>query len=315
MYLQTKKVVVIYIVTIITFISIVSSLYDQTQDKLTQISVISSEEFSYKVSFAQNIYSEFAIDAESSSNISTYASSLYQLTSNSTAQLNNIVSSSELLIIVGDGFNETIEDLVTENPEKQFVMIENSMEFDQDNVYQINIDYEEVFSAIDRVSNEDEQSLVILSDEFSKLSENQYYSNSIANNPNVRLEVISNTTDNVAIKQQINKDLNNGFVNVYNLSPYNNSSLLEIINTFNENVDQSNAKVVDSEVGSEVVKKNQQNVHLKFLSLNDSEYISQQSNIEAYHYDISEEINEAIDATLKEKLMHGNTEVSISTKS
>lgn len=315
MYLQTKKVVIIYIVTIITFVSIVSSLYDQTQDKLTQISVISSEEFSYKVSFAQNIYSELAINAESSSNISTYASSLYQLTSNSTAQLNNIVSSSQLLIIVGDGFNQNIEELITENPEKQFVMVENSMEFKQDNVYQINIDYNQIFSAIDRVSNEDEQSLVILSDEFSKLSENEYYASSIANNTNVRLEVISNTTDNVAIKQQINKDLNNGFVNVYNLSPYNNSSLLEIINTYNEKSKQTIDEVDSSETTSEQAQNIDTNVQLNFLSLNDGEYFTQDINVKAYHYDISEEINDAINATLKEKLINGSTEVSISNKS
>lgn len=327
MYLQTKKVVIIYIVTIITFVSIVSSLYSQTQDKLTQVSVISSEEFSYKVSFAQNIYSEFAIDAEASSINSTYTSSLYQLSSNSTAQLNNIVASSELLVIVGDDFNESLESLISENPEKQFVMVENSMEFNQDNSYQININYDQVFSAINRVSNEEEQSLVILSDEFTKLSENEYYSNDIANNPNVKLEVISNTTDNVAFKQQINKDLNNGFVNVYNFSPYNNSSLLDIINAYNQKTEETSTEETSSEQNqeesseqtqdesTEQKKESKSAVKLKYLSLNDNAYINNDSNVEAYTYDISQQINDAIDATLNQKMKHGSTEVSISNKS
>ncbi len=329
MYVQTKKVVIIYIVTLVSLISIISTLYKETQDTVTQISVVSSEELSYKVSFAQNIFNELSIDGQGDKDIVRYGASLYQISDSSNSQFANIVNSSEVTIVIGDTFNEFMEDMIVENPEKQFVLIENSLDYDEGNVLQINVDYNQVYETINRVSNENEGSLVILTDEFSVLAENEYYAHEVTANPNVKLEIVSDTTDNVTLEQTITKDLDDGFTNVYNLDPYNNATVIETVQKFNAKIvedDKSEKRLeeseelssaVESEVTSSVTEEveSEQQVKLKYLTLNQTEYLGERSNenISSYSYDIEEEVADIISRALNEELKHGNVEISITS--
>lgn len=320
MYLQTKKVVVIFIVMIITFLSIINSLYQETQNTIPQISVVSSEELSFKISFAQNITDGFSVTDNQQQQLARYGTSLYQISDSSSAQFSNIVNSSEMVVVVGDGFNQFLAKVIEANPEKQFVLIENSALFSFDNVYQINIDYMEIYDMINRVSNDNDKSLVIVSDEYSSLAKNQYYEHEIAANANVKLEIVSNTADVTALADAINNDLKNGFTHIYSLDPYNNSTIITTAAQYNDTINNQKQTAATSEVqSSEESEASSQEVMqaslatVEYLDLNHAEYLNDQSSVETieYRYDIKDRITTLIDATINDKLKKGNIVVSI----
>lgn len=324
MYLQTKKVVIIYIVTIITFVSIISTLYQDAQDTIPQISVISSEELSYKVSFAQSAYNELSLAGDDSSEFAMYGASIYQIAQKSSAQMNSIVNGSDTTIIIGDTFNEFISQMITENETKQFVLIENSQIFDYDNVYQININYSGIYDAINRLSKE-QKSVVYVTDKFSELAENQYLNHDIAANGNVKIEVINNSVDQVGVKAMLQQDLEDGFTNVYSLDPYNNAIIIEEVNNFNETLIEKQSEAKLSEVGSENSEEVQSEViadepvvkaQLKYLTLNQVDFESQDanSNIKKYEYDVSANMEDVTKATQSEHLLSKNELISITNK-
>ncbi|WOO87323.1 hypothetical protein RZE82_09425 [Mollicutes bacterium LVI A0039] len=325
MFLQTKKVVIVYLVTIITFVSISTSLYRKAQDEVTQISVVSSEEFSFNVSFAQNIYNELNIDEQEDQDLVEYVPGLYQLSSNSSVQLSNIVNGSDMTIIVGDNFNQTLEQNIVNNEDKQFVLVENSIDYEYENVYQLNLDYAQMYDAINRNSTDQNQSLLVLTDQFSQLSIDQFYEHEIANNPNVKLEIISNTTDISGLRDVLLIDMNYGFTNVYSLNPYNNGTIIETVDLFNkqsvETANQANSEA-DSETKSETGSEDKQEKEVvvpevatfKYISLNQTDYLGQlaSDSLEANMYDTSDEIHELIKLSIDDKVKTGDIKVSIS---
>ncbi len=320
MYLQTKKVVIIYIVTVVSLLSVISTLYNETQDKAMQISVVSAEELSYKISFAQNIYSEFSVDSTDQQELTQYGASLYQLTDSSQAQFQNIVNNSDMIVVIGDSFNRGLEQQIVNNEDKQFVLVENSNDFEFDNVYQINIDYTEVYDQINRVSNENNQSLVIICNQYSQLANNIYLEHEIANNPNVKLEIVEDSTDLEAIQKQMETDLQNGFTNVYSLDPYNNSTINETIIKYNDakaletKTSETDSEVASSETTEQVVETKDST--LRYLSLNHNEYLSEHTdtNLVSNIYDVKSQINSLIKQVLDEQLISGDIEISISNK-
>lgn len=330
MYLQTKKVVIIYIVTLITFSSIISSLYRETQDTIPQISIVSSEELSYQVSFAQNVFGDLSIEGSSSEQLARYGSSVYQIANTSSAQFTNIVNSSEMIIVIGDTFNDYLLDQVINNEDKQFVLIENSNDFDQSNVYQINIDYNQVFTYINQNTSDQNPSLVVLTNQYSDLARELYIEHSIASNPNVKLEIIEDTSDVASFKNVIKEDLANGFVNVYSMDPYNNADLLQVITDFNntnqklreeaELVKEADSEVdssLESEVDSESVEiepaEELKDATLKYLTLNNNDILTNQtsSEIGTNIYDINEQLTKLIDSVTSDKIKQGDIEISI----
>lgn len=322
MYLQTKKVVIIYIVTVISLLSVINTLYNETQDKAMQISVVSAEELSYKISFAQNIYSEFSVDSTTQKEFTQYGASLYQLADGSQAQFQNIVNNSDMVVVIGDSFNRGLEKQITDNEDKQFVLVENSNDFEFENVYQINIDYAEVFDQINRLSDENNQSLVIICTQYTQLANNIYLEHEIANNPNVKLEIVEDSTDLEAIQKQLSTDLQNGFVNVYSLDPYNNSTINDSIIKYNERaaMQAQQTSEASSEQTSEVSSEGDETTAvakdstLRYLSLNHNEYLSEHTdtNLVSNIYDVKAQINNLIKQVLNEQITSGDIEISIS---
>lgn len=325
MYVQTKKVVIIYIVTLITFASIINNLYRETQNTIPQISVVSSEELSYKISFAQSIFNDLSVDGAEADELSMYGASIYQIAQTSSAQLTNIVNSSNTVIIVGDSFNDYLNDLIIDNPERQFVLVENSLNYDFDNVYQINIDYESIYSAINRLSAH-QKSVVVISSEYSEIAQGIYYQSEIATNGNVKLEIVNDTTNVAGLKTALNKDFKNGFTKVYSLNPYNNSTIIEVVNAYNQEVQStienqalSQASDVDeSTVENEVVDvkdivDTSAYIDLSYLTLSQTDYLSQDNNkyLSNYLYDASKQMKEVIDSTMKEEISHSDELISI----
>lgn len=325
MYLQTKKVVIIYIVTIITFSSLIISLYNKTQNTIPQISVVSSEELSYQVSFAQNIFGDLSIDGSDKQELARYGASVYQISDTSSAQFTNIVGSSEMTIVIGDNFNGYLTDLIDANQDKQFVLVENSNNYNQDNVYQINIDYNQAYDLINKNSTEDIQSLVIISTQYSDLARQMYIEHDIASNPNVRLEVVEDSTDVGALSTAVKKDLNNGFIHVYSIDPYNNSDIMQLINDYNTNNQKLRAAAETSEVNdSEAASENKgeeqpidvstiEDATFKYLTLNKNDILNSQSSelIGTNIYDVNDEITSLINSITKEKIISGDIEISI----
>lgn len=325
MYVQTKKVVIIYIVSVITFVSIISTLYHEAQDTIPQISVISSEELSYKNSFAQSAYNEFSVVGDENSNLAMYGANIYQISQKSSAQMTNIVNGSDTIVIVGDTFNEYLSQLINDNDTKQFVLIENSKIFDNKNVYQINLNYSNIYDRINRMSK-DQKSVVFVSNKFSTLAENQYIDHEIAANGNVKFEIIDGTIDQAGIKTILNDDLDSGFTNVYSIDPYDTLTIMETITSYNEHINSIQSESTMSELTSD---ENQTNVsevetdsselpmeaNLRYLSLTEEDFESVEvnSNIAKYGYDVSTNMDDVTNATVDNKLLSKNELISITT--
>ncbi len=321
MYLQTKKVVIIYIVSLITALSIISSLYNEVKETNPQIAVVSPEELSYKVSFAQTILNELTLDVTQEQDVLHFGSSLFQIDENASVQFTNIVNSNEITIVIGDSFNSYLPKVIEENEEKQFILFENSANFNYPNVYQLNIDYDEIYSQVNRTANDVNKSLVIVTNQFSNLAENSYYEHSIAANPNVKLVVIDNTTDNVQIKNQILEEMNKGYVNVYSLNPYSNSTIIDTVNEFNADSVVEISEAQESEETVETTSSESaasedepiKSAKLKYLTLNQNEYISESnnSNLGAYIYDLNDYLLDIVEESLTGELQTGQRTISI----
>lgn len=322
MYLQTKKVVIIYIVTLITFSSIITSLYRETQDTITQISVVSGEELSFEVSYAQNIYKQFTVDDAENEDVARFGASLYQLSNTSSTQLTNIINASEMTIIVGDTFNEFLEDNIKANTEKQFVLVENSIRYDYENVYQININYDQIYDSITRVANDQNKTLLILSAEYSNLSLDTFNNHEISSNPHVKVEIVNESTEVAKLNEIITEDMNFGFTNVYQLNPYNNIDMIELINSYNQVQLETKEKLTnaaksetDSEAKAELEDFELNLASLHYLSLNQGELPTSQVNdyFTTSYYDIEPELNKLIDDVIAEKIKSGQAKISITS--
>ncbi len=321
MYLQTKKVVIIYIVSLITALSIISSLYNEVKETSPQIAVVSPEELSYKVSFAQTVLNELTLDVTQEQDVLHFGSSLFQIDENASVQFTNIVNSNEITIVIGDSFNSYLPSLIEENEEKQFILLENSANFNYPNVYQLNIDYDEIYSQVNRTANDVNKSLVIVTNQFSDLAENSYYEHNIAANPNVKLVVIDNTSDNVQIKNQILEEMNKGYVNVYSLNPYSNSIIIDTVNEFNADSvaevseEQDEEKAIAESSSENSVDENEpiKSAKLKYLTLNQNEYISESNNnnLGAYIYDLNNYLLDIVEDSLTGELQTGQRTISI----
>ncbi len=321
MYLQTKKVVIIYIVSIITALSIISSLYNEVKETNPQIAVVSPEELSYKVSFAQTILNELTLDVTQEEDALRFSSSLFQIDENASVQFSNIVNSNDITIVIGDNFNSYLPKLVEENEQKQFILLENSANFNYPNVYQLNIDYDEIYSQVNRIANDVNKSLVIVTNQFSDLAENTYYEHKVAANPNVKLVVIDNITDNVQIKNQILEEMNKGYVNVYSLNPYSNSTIIDTVNEFNADAvveaseTQDGEETIESASSESAASEDEpiESAKLKYLTLNQNEYISESnnSNLGAYIYDLNDYLLDIVEESLTGELQTGQRTISI----
>lgn len=332
MYIQTKKVVIIFIVTVISFSSIIYNLYQQLliADKLA-IAIISSEELSFNNSYAQKIFYEISFEMNDEDVNESINSNIFQVSSDRDLQLKNAIESNDTNIIYGDNFNQYLVDLIELYPDKQFILIDNSITYDYANVYQINLDYTELFDAINRVSTIDSPSLVILSNEYSTLGYDTYLQSSIATNTNVKLQVVSNSSDNVAVKEEMLTNINDGFADVFVVDPYNNQVIIDAINSLNQEIDTYNTQLEQAEESavnseetsstttteetSEVVEQPKENVHLNYLTFDTNEYIkeTQTEYIKTYGYSINEEIKKVINNNLLEKRSKGKKTVTISS--
>lgn len=325
MYVQTKKVVIIYIVTLITFASVASNLYRETQSTIPQISVISSEELSYKISFAQSIFNAISLDADGSEELAMYGASIYQIGQTSENQLTNIVNSSSTIVIIGDAFNDYLNQLIVENDERQFVLIENSLTFDYSNVYQLNIDYQTIYSAINRASAH-QKSVVVIANSYSKLAEEMYYQSEIATNGNIKLEIVEDTNDVAALKSALDQDFKNGFTQVYSLNPYNNATIIEVINNHNQDIktaiitqqaseasESENSELETKVIDDNDVVDSSAYASLRYLTLSQTDYLSEPDTeyLTKYLYNASDQTKKVIDSTLNEQIKQGSELISI----
>ncbi len=323
MRILLKKVIIIYIVTIITFVSIINIIYQETKDSITQVSIVSAEELSYKNTFAQNVYNQFSLGVNNEQSLST---SIYQLSNESNVQLKNIVNNSDVVIIIGDKFNSYLNELVIEEPDKQFILLENTNDYDYDNTYQISIDYRAIYEYINRLSNENYKSLVIVSNEYSKLSEYMFYETSISTNLNVKLLPISDFSNNVDVEKKISDAINAGYTHVYSLTPYNNEAVQSVIKQIDEDIYNASMKVseVSSESQSEVSSESQSEVStmksyeqqlsqmsLSYLTLNNREYYTLNVDTTVYEYEIKDQLTKVIDGYNKGKLVNGQMRISL----
>lgn len=334
MYVQTKKVVIIFIVMIITFGSVINTLYNETQNKIPQISVISSEELSYDISFAQSIFGLLSSEGQENDLANYYGSSIYQLSSASTTQLNNIVKSSNVVIIIGDSFNKTIDKIIAANPETQFVFVENSETFNFDNTVEIRLNYNKIYDSIDRLANEKNKFLLVLSSEYSTLSEDKFFEHKLANNINVKVEVMNKSTEINNFNKTIETDFKNGFTNVYSLSPYSNQqiektilefnksdsdTLIEPLNENNEDSDQSEETTSDESKNNDDanVEDNQDtNVVVKeftFLNLDSNFDIASKDDLTLVplNYNIEESVKEIVEAINEKKMLNKDITISL----
>ncbi len=319
MYLQTKKVVIIYIVTLITGISIISSLYSEVKETNPQIAVVSPEELSYKVSFAQTVLNQLTLDVTKEDDVLHFGSSLFQIDENASVQFSNIVNSNEIIIVIGDKFNSFLPKVIEDNETKQFILIENSYSFNAPNVYKLNIDYEEIYNQVNRTTNDHNKSLVVVTSQISNVAENMYYENAIAANSNVKLVVISNTTDNVQIKSQLMQEIEKGYTNIYSLNPYSNSTIIDTVNEYNSQLSSETSNDSEQSSDSEATESENQvenkvsQVKLKYLTLNQNEYISEYNNssLSAYIYDLNKYLIELVETSLGGDLVTGSKTISI----
>lgn len=338
MYVQTKKVVIIFIVMAITFGSVINTLYNETQNKIPQISVISSEELSYNVSFARAIFDLLSTEGQEKDVDNYYGSSIYQLSSTSTTQLNNIVKSSNVVIIVGDGFNKSIDEIIAANPDTQFVFVENSETFNFDNTIEIRINYNKIYDSIDRLANEKNKFLLVLSSEYSTLSEEKFFEHKLANNINVKVEVVKKSTDINNFNKTIKTDIQNGFTNVYSLNPYNNQQiektileinkngsddLIEPLNETNEITGDEDTSQSNETVGSKSENSDDANVEdnqdtelivkeFTFLDLGSNFAIESKDDLTLVplSYNVEESITHIVEAINEKKMV--NTDITIS---
>lgn len=323
MYVQTKKVVILFIVTIISFSSVIYTLYNQLiiADKLA-ISIISSEELSFNNSYAQKIFYEISFEMNDEQVIDSINSNIFQVSNDRDFQLKNAIESNDTNIIYGDNFNDYLVELIQLYPEKQFILIDNSRIFEYANVYQINFDYQGLYDSINRVSTVENPSLVIISDEYSALSKDSYLNSDIANNTNIKLQVVSKSADNVAVKDEMLKNIDLGFDNVYVIDPYNNQVIIDAVNSYNQDVTTFNTQLEEqaSEESSaseseqttetpseETVVEPKSYVYLQYLTFDTNEYLkeTQSEYILTYKYSVNSEIKKVVNNNLKEKLSSG----------
>ncbi len=232
MYLQTKKVVIIFIVMIISFMSVITNLYDQAYNQNLNISIISSEELAFNNSYAQNIYSDInTIINEKDASGQHFNLNIYQI-NESSIQLENIVKSSDVNIIIGDSFNNSIVDIVNREKDKQFILVENSLSLMGQNIVTINTDYQKIFKQINQLTTDKQKSLVIFSNEYSNLALAEYYKSGLSSNENVQVINVEDTSDNVKVKSTILSGLKQGYTNVYSFDPYNNQILIETMDSY-----------------------------------------------------------------------------------
>ncbi len=342
MYVMTKKVVIIYLVTIITFTSLVTTAYQGGLNKSGSIAVVTSEELAFYNTFAQNIFSNIDDSGAVDDKDGRLASeNIFQIDDES--QLEKIVGNYDLNIIFGDQFNASIPALVEINSEHQFVLIENSLDIKADNVYQINIDYEQLYARINDKVNKNNKAMVILVDQFSQLSVNSYIDNNIAANPNIKLLTVDNTSDNVKLKAEIADGLEKGFTTVYALDPYNNQLLIESIDEYNQElitikqeeklseIEEANSE--SSEANSESSEANSESLEvtstlteeeleslpyasLHYLAMNQTDYqtASNYQFIHAYNYNPNEQINSIIESNAEQIYVSGKALIAITSK-
>lgn len=330
MYVQTKKVVIIFIVTIITSLSIIVSLYSNNHEQVS-ISVITAEELAFNNSFAQNIFNNISVsgvNGESKNKLRSVAS-IYQIDDDREYQFDNVVSSSNINVIFGDQFNAYINDALQAYPNSQFILIENSMEFTADNVFQLSIDYEQLFSYIDSNTSEENKSLLIIATEFSSLGYDKFINSKYANNTNIKLINVQDTSENVKIRNDVDDALSHGFTNVYVLDPYNNQVVLNAVEEYNESltVASETQSSETSEVKSSETSKTQSNdtskeiddivpASLIYLALNETE----REQGEYYEYAISisynsfEEIEKVIESNLQGNVVSDSKSYSLMSK-
>ncbi len=315
MLVQLKKVIIIFIVCFITFASITSALYKQTQNTIPHISVVSSEEISsaYKPSFAQNIFNELSINMYHKNDFEQYGTSIYQISNGASTQFENIVNSSDMIVVIGDVFNKFLMEYMELYEEKQFVLIENSNDYNYQNVYQINIDYQEIYNKINRISNEHSKSLVVVSNEFSNLAQSTYYNNEITTNLNVKLEVVSDTTDDLQLKNNLIDYFNDGYTTIYSFDPYNNDTINETVDEYNrslvEEVSEEKNEEVSEDASKEVSKQINEQVKSYYLNLTELSENDNQSGVLTYN--VEKQLIETVESLLADRLLSGKIEVSI----
>ncbi len=159
MYVQLKKVVII-VIFLLSIIGLLGFQNYQLKGTFYNVLLVSSEDDTTTESLTKVVWDQI-INLNVDEDITKYYTNInYKYLEVKNPQdlkrnLENQNGVNDMTVIIGDDYNDYLEDYIETNPTDRIVLVENSSKLSGENVYKINIDWNEIFlSAHDYLKKE-----------------------------------------------------------------------------------------------------------------------------------------------------------------
>lgn len=152
MYVQLKKVVIVFIF-LISIIALLGFQNYQLKGTFYNILLVSSEDDTTTESLTKEVWDQVA-NLNVDEDITKYYTNInYKYLEVKNPQdlkrnLENQNGVNDMTIIIGDDYNDYLQDFIDTHPTSKIILIENNSNLSGENVFKINIDWDEIFLSV-----------------------------------------------------------------------------------------------------------------------------------------------------------------------
>ncbi len=268
MYIMTKKVIIVSIVIFITFSSIILSQREKLNLQQLDIAIVSPESKGYETSYMNTLTTDLNqiildYNSENINNLdpdafTSASSSVYQVNKENEIkmQLQTIINDNEMIILFSDVYNKYLENFIVKNPQKKFVLVYNSSEFEYPNVDYININLDEILNEYkDDILNLTNTKKIIYIDSIANIgnsnAQKEIFDSIFADELEIEYIILSDIDNNTELINELSNLYEDGYDLIISFSKYNQKAVIDSVNSYNEQINlELNSISVENEESS-----------------------------------------------------------------
>ncbi len=277
--MQLKHLIIVGIVVIYTFGSMFLQLANELYNPTLNVAFVYNKTNLLSENEASNIWTNLETIQQNynKSNLNSQYDGMQlenvNISSEMKSKINEYALKNEVVVLLGDSYNEIIGEIIKNNPQTKFIMIDSNYDREYLNLKTIDVNNKEKYNFIaDKIANATKTKKVLYVETNDSISDNyNIFTDEIQKiDPEIDIQylMVNNIDDKVEIKNKLTDLYATGIDYVYVDNQELNKIVIETTRDIQKEIDDNEAAIKDAKVqNSEIKKTNKEISEAKKLNI------------------------------------------------
>ncbi len=300
--MQLKHLIIVGIVVIYTFGSIFFQLANELYNPTLNVAFVYNKTNLLSENEASNIWTNLEAIQQNynKSNLNSQYDGMQlenvNISSEMKSKINEYALKNEVVVLLGDSYNDIIGEIIKNNPQTKFIMIDSNYNREYLNLKTIDVNNKEKYNFIaNKVASSTKTKKVLYVETNDSISDNyNIFTNEIQKiNPEIEVHylIVDNIDDKVEIKNKLTNLYTMGIDYVYVDNQELNKIVIETTRDIQKEIDDNEAAIKDANAQNKEIKKTNKEISEAKKSNIEATNKNSDSNNESNGEEVSETTN------------------------